>query len=143
MGGPQRDRKFLEDFRKTLDDCELVDIKPIGNIFTWHGNRKGHHIWERLDRFVCNSSFDSLFNFAGSNNLEWMFSDHRPIEVNLEDGRQRTRGKRRKMFKFEEYWTKWQECAKIIKNNGIRDGNEMFYPSLSEKLLNCSKTLMN
>lgn len=29
-GGPLRERKYLEDFRRVLDDCELKDFKVIG-----------------------------------------------------------------------------------------------------------------
>lgn len=35
LGGPKRKRKAMEDFRKVVDDCDLKDIKPDGNLFTW------------------------------------------------------------------------------------------------------------
>lgn len=60
-GGRQRDRSAMESFRVVLDDCNLKDINFSGSIFTWNSRRHNHCIWERLDRFLCNPSFDRLF----------------------------------------------------------------------------------
>lgn len=136
LGCPRRDRKCLEEFWQTLDDCELRDTLTIGEKFTWHGNRRGQHIWKRLDRFLCNSYFESLFNFVGTLNLDWNFSNHRPIEIKLGFHGSRCLGKRNRPFKFEEYWTKRGDCAEIISKNGIWDGNNV-YSSLSSNLYNC------
>lgn len=51
LGGPRRDRRCLEEFKEVLDECKLRDIKPPRDQFTWHSNRNGCHVWERLDRF--------------------------------------------------------------------------------------------
>lgn len=114
----------------------------MGEIYTWHGNRRGHQVWERLDHFLCNSSFETVFNFAGSSNMDWLFLDHRPIEIKI-DIRGRSRpNKRRRAFKYEEYWTRREECAEIIKENGCWEGNDVSVPLLSNNLSRCSKELL-
>lgn len=70
MSDQMRDRKLMEDFRQCLDDCELRDMRPLGDLFTWHGNIREHQIRESLDCFLCNHNFDSLFTFVGTNNLD-------------------------------------------------------------------------
>lgn len=83
-GGPMRDRKCIDDFRNCIDPSD---------IFTWHGNRRGIHIKERLDRYLCNPNFDSLFHYAGTRNLDWLFSDHKPIEIVLDNQKQNQKKK--------------------------------------------------
>lgn len=111
MGGQLRDKKLMEDFIKCLNDCELRDMRPMGDLFTWHGNRRRHQIKERLDRFLCNYNFDSLFIFGGTNHLEWLFSDHKPIEIWMDNRRTRQNGRRNNHIKFEELWTKYEKCV--------------------------------
>lgn len=141
LGGPVRERKPIEEFRKLLDDCELRDIKPRGEVFTWHGTGRGNHVWEKLDRFLCNPEFDELFNYVEALNLDWLFSDHRPIEIRLDD--QRTKAGRRKgrNFKFEEIWTRHKECKELISRAGNWSGNNILSSSLDSDLLNCSRDL--
>lgn len=89
------------------------------------------HIWERLDRFLCNASFDNLFSFAGS--------DHRPIEIFLSSSQYRNKRRYKKSFKFEEFWTKYEECTNLIETNGIWDNSRP--SSLNNNLLSCSDAL--
>lgn len=143
LGGSQRDRRYMEEFRQCLDDCRLRDMKPYGDLFTWHGNRKGNLIWERIDRFIYNSNFDSLFNFAGIKNLDWLFLDHKPIEIQVDNRISRNSGRRDNQFKFEELWTNYEECKDLITNNGDWKGNIYPFSSLLNDLKRCSSTLSN
>lgn len=124
-----------------LDDCNLRDIKPKGNLFTWHSTRNGIHIqtWARLDCFLHNSSFDNLFNVSGVYHLDWIFSNHRPIEVRLDSNNRRTDGRAKKLFKFEEIWTRYDTCVGLIKANGDWKSCSSF--SLKNSLNSCSKVL--
>lgn len=129
LGGPKKDRRLLDDFRKALDDCDLRDLKPKGETYTWHGNRRGNHIWERLDRFLCNYQFDT------------MFADHRPIEVNLDGIHYNYKRRQYKPFKFEEVWTRHEACGEIIAKNGHWEGSNISLSSLSFDLNSCSNAL--
>lgn len=138
-GGYYRARNLLEEFRNTLDDCHLKDMGFSGNIFTWKGNRRGHHIWERLDRFISNPSFDNLFENVKAQHLEWIYFNHRPIEVELNSQRMRRRrgqSNANGMFKFEELWTRREECHELIKSNR-ECGNTVPF-NLKNNLQSCS-----
>lgn len=100
IGGPLRQRKFLDEFRSTLHDCELKDLKPKGDFFTWYGTRGGTQIWERLDRFVYNSEFELLYSRVEVINLHWMTSNHRPIELQLESIKARRNSRENKVLKI-------------------------------------------
>lgn len=141
MGGPKKERKFLDDFKKTMDDCDLRDLKPRGEIFTWHGNRRGSHIWKRLDRFLCNYHFDSIFIDVEAYNLDWLFSDHRPIKFKIDRKHSNPRRGQNKPFKFEELWTRHEACGELISNNGQWEGSNFFLSSLSFDLNSCSHSL--
>lgn len=141
LGGLRRDRKLIDDFRHCLDDCGLRDLKPSGEIFTWYGNRRGIQIWERIDRFLSNSSFDNKFSHTEVRNLEWFFSDHKPIEIQLLRKRNKALGRRNNQFKFEEFWTRHEVCEDLIKDNGDWRGNNSFASSLPNCLQECSEVL--
>lgn len=141
LGGPIRKRKPMEDFRKLMDDCDLRDMKPRDEIYTWHGTRRGNHVWERLDRFMCNAEFDDLFHYVEVANLDWLFSDHRPIEISLDNLRSKAGRRKNRQFRFEELWTRHQKCKDLISNNGNWSGSNIFFSSLSDDLQNCSLVL--
>lgn len=63
-----------------LDICGLHDLPYTGPRFTWSNKRQGDNlIFARLDRFVCNQAWQSIFPHAEALNLEFAGSDHRPI----------------------------------------------------------------
>ncbi|MDO7987362.1 reverse transcriptase domain-containing protein, partial [Sweet potato little leaf phytoplasma] len=142
-GGPLRDRKCLADFRNVLDDCFLKDLRPKEDFFTWHNNRRGIHVWERLDRFLCNTPFDVLFDNIGVLHLDWLFSDHRPIEVILNSRKSIGSHRHNKPFRFEEFWTVHGECEDLISRNGDWKGSGIPLTPLSLDLKNCSIALSN
>lgn len=129
----------MENFRQAIKDCHLKDMHSRGAKFTWHGNKRGAHIQEKLDRFLCNNGFDSLYPDAAVYNLDWLFSDHRPIEIILEAASSSKKGRYPKPFKFEENWIKYDECSNIIKTQGAW-GNSVD-DLLTSKLESCAVAL--
>lgn len=61
----------MENFRETIDECFLKDITPRGSLFTWCNRRNVNGIWERLDRFLCNDTFEGLFKNMAVLHLDW------------------------------------------------------------------------
>lgn len=82
----------------------LRDLGFSGDMFTWCNRRNmGAQVSLRLDRFIVNPNFCSLFENFQVTNLDWAKSDHRPIELHVEGlSSSRVRGRRRRIFKFEE-----------------------------------------
>jgi hypothetical protein len=70
----------MQDFRDTLEECQLEDMLYIGDRFTWRTGR----IRERLDRSLCNREWNALVPFLGSVNGEMTKFDHRPLLVDNE-----------------------------------------------------------
>lgn len=141
LGGPRRKRKYLEEFRKVIDECELRDMQPVGDPFSWYNTRGGEKVWERLDKFLCNSPFDSIIKRVKISNLEWLFSDHRPVEIEIIPEHRKQKRKQKKVFRFEEYWTKYEACSEMISNSGAGSGNVSNWQSLANNVNECSKVL--
>lgn len=141
IGGIARKSRCMEDFRKCMDECNLNDLNVQGDIFTWYGNRRGETIWERIDRFICNPNFEASFKFIKPRNLDWSFSDHRPIEISLNNKHTRRPRRYQKQFKFEELWTNYEECGDLISKNGVWKGNLSSSIPLVSDLKNCSSAL--
>lgn len=103
---------LLEDFRKVVEDSELVELDLCGGNFTWEKSR-GSKNWveERLDRAFASSSWWSKFPLCKLNLIDVSVSDHNPIFlvlVNVTISRKVFR------FKFENMWLKEPSFAKEI-----------------------------
>lgn len=76
------------------------------------------------------------------NNLDWLFSDHRPIEMELERESRKENKRHRKPFRFEELWITYDECGVIISKNGHWKGNEINSLPIVRNVKNCSDALL-
>ncbi|XP_074378295.1 uncharacterized protein LOC141719822 [Apium graveolens] len=89
----------MEGFRKTIEDCNLLDLGYQGEWFTWEKSR-GTVRWmqERLDRGLANKEWMELFPSAIV-----------------------------KRFRFENIWIKEDECRNLVLEywNGIEGSNIM------------------
>ncbi|KAA3455435.1 reverse transcriptase [Gossypium australe] len=92
----------MEDFRNTLQECQLHDIGFSGRWFTWErGNLPETNIRERLDRGVANTNWISMFPEAKIRHLVHSTSDHCPLLISTE---QEECQKRNEAFRFEAWW---------------------------------------
>ena len=107
---------------EALDFCGLEDLHYVGHPFTWTNNQGGEaNLQERLDRFVANASWKDLFGSSSVTHLEKRKSDHLPIVLNIRTHMQRgTKAKKKKLFRFEEMWTKEEECGEVIAAEWIK-----------------------
>lgn len=109
----------MYEFRNTFVDCGLSDMGWKGHKYTWSNNQEGKgKIDERLDRFVCDSSWSSLSPLAQSYNLAITRSDHSPIILNYLDSLTSDLLAKRWALQFhlEEAWNLNPDCADVIKN---------------------------
>ncbi|KAA3462149.1 reverse transcriptase [Gossypium australe] len=101
-GGLPREEKRMEDFRNTLQECQLFDIGFSGRWFTWErGNLPETNIRERLDRGVANTNWISMFPDAKIRHLVHSTSDHCPLLISTENEECQ---KRSETFRFEAWW---------------------------------------
>lgn len=78
----------------------------------------------------------SYFRNSGLKNLAWAKSDHRPIEY-LEGSKLRISRGQSRQFRFEELWTRREECKDIIAQSGVWSSNVLSGRRLQEKLGYC------
>ena len=95
----------------------MKDLGFNGSIFTWkNGQEGGRHVQERLDRFVANNDWKSMFDHAKVSHLGFWGSDHRALLLTLKpklDWSHRC-SKRKIEFRFEPWWMKEAECIEAI-----------------------------
>lgn len=83
-GGARRRSAQIENFRETLDNCNLVESNFVGDQFRWINRRQDEaQVRERLYRFLINDAFINLFLEYRIRHLQWARSDHGAIECNL------------------------------------------------------------
>ena len=83
QGGAPRAHNLMQAYRDVLDHCGFVDLGYSDLDYTWHGQRRGELIWERLDRGVANYEWLARFPVGRIRHLNSFTSNHRPILLSL------------------------------------------------------------
>lgn len=113
FGGAIRGENQMDAFRNTIDDCELRDLGCKGSVFTWQrGNSMATLVKERLDRFLANNGWMAMFPYSEVIHFPIYKSDHAPILLKF--GKDKTRYKKGKLFRFEALWLSKEECAEVV-----------------------------
>lgn len=101
----------MENFRKALDECRLLDLGFERNKFTWSNKfPNGGMVWERLDRVVSTTKWFDLFPAIKVQTLVCVTSNHNLIII-LSDG---FCVKPQKPWRFEQMWLKNASCHDIV-----------------------------
>lgn len=117
-GGSIRDAKLINNFCDVLSSCCLVDLGFKGDNFTRkNGNKKGNLIIERIDKFVIKSHFIEKMWSCQVEHFAYHNSDHRVIVAHIDKGFSSQHKQINRGVRFEEGWTKFEECKKIIDDN--------------------------
>ncbi|XP_050914649.1 uncharacterized protein LOC127129530 [Lathyrus oleraceus] len=91
-------------FHNNIDDCKLHDLRASGPKYKWRGLvfQGGKHIYDRLDRALCNEDLSLKFPEAYTKVLtRFEFSDHHPIMISLSCN---VYSKVAKHFRFKSAW---------------------------------------
>ena len=110
IGDRIRSNAQMQAFWGALDFCGFVDLGYTGPEFTWHSQRHGYLIWERLDRGVANYDWVSKFPAATIRHLHCHTFDHHPISLIFNPNNESQRWYRRP-FRFEEMWLTDSGCS--------------------------------
>lgn len=124
-------RKFLHGFTDAINDCQLMDLGFIGNMFTWERS-KGTARWvqERLDRGLANRQWKDMFPLAEVTELDVSTSDHLPLNLQLN---RKIYVPKTHRFLFENMWPKEKDCLHIIQQCWL----EMVGYSITDKIQYC------
>lgn len=114
VGGRTEDFNFLFEFRKALEDNELIDLGWIGSKFVWTNKYSEEgNVMERLDRWVANNAWKDLFPDSFIHHLTWYHSDHNPIIYKCSNYSDlNSKKKKKKIFKFEVFMVNYQNMKK-------------------------------
>lgn len=114
LGGKGRPNFLMENFKNTLNFCDLKEIDCRGPVYTWNNGKEDEEfIRECLDRVVVNSAWRNIFP-NGEASIELAInSDHLPIVI-------QPHGiiaphMRKKMFRYEAGWAEKEDCKILIK----------------------------
>lgn len=105
----------MEDFQSALLHCGLIDLKFIGNKFTWRNGRPGNEfVQERLDRACVIIEWQGMFLHSKVYHLQAAYFDHDPILITTQADLRVCRHKR-KPSRFEEKWALHPDCESVIR----------------------------
>ena len=113
-GGADRVRRKMNNFRDTMNDLSLRDLGYNGLWYTWErGNTPSTCIRERLDRFVCTSSWVALYPNSRVNHSVRYKSDH--LAICLRPNKQRKPTGKQCRFFFETSWLLDPTCEATVR----------------------------
>ncbi|CAL9006059.1 unnamed protein product [Prunus brigantina] len=125
----------MENFQKSLKDCNLSDIDFEGFPFTWsRKNGNGSVLWERLNRVVANTEFRHLWYQTKVHHLNSNVSAHKPIPLTLisQNINDDVISARKRIFHFETMWLKEEGFEDVVKD--AQEYNVDEHLSVKEKL---------
>lgn len=117
-GGNQKSNESMNEFRTTLQRCELSDLGYIGTCFTWSNGRKGRdNILERLDTVTATEEWKVIFPYHQVRHLPRFKSDHAPIILDYgKEGCSLKSPVRCGCFKFEHMWLQNKDFTDVLKD---------------------------
>uniref|UniRef100_A0A803L736 Reverse transcriptase zinc-binding domain-containing protein n=1 Tax=Chenopodium quinoa TaxID=63459 RepID=A0A803L736_CHEQI len=126
----------MDAFRNTVDDCGMRDMGFKGSVFTWRkGTNPETYIRERLDRFLADGEWCSMFPYYEVRHFPIYHSDHAPIMVSASNYYER--GTVERVFKFEALWLSNEDCGKVVQEAWM--GSACL--QAAQRLLNCAESL--
>ncbi|KAM2626797.1 hypothetical protein TB2_000341 [Malus domestica] len=127
--------RYLENFMQATN---LWDLDFNGPAFTWHGMRHGHWVEERIDRALINGLWQDLWPESLVTHGTVMGSDHCPLI--LKTNSESMRGRR--VFKFEAFWAKENECDQVVRSCWNRQEPGEVLVRWTKKINDCKSSLI-
>ncbi|KAL5576765.1 hypothetical protein UlMin_018464 [Ulmus minor] len=144
-GGRLRPLQQMRDFHDLLIFCGLKDLSFSGEKYTWINKQdESIFIQARLDKYVGDMAWRTLFPRSSISNLSFYHSDHRAIKVTLGGSsvwvrKSASRGNSR-CFHFEEIWAMDEECRELVETVWKSSEARMGVGSTMDRLQDCAKS---
>lgn len=121
---------LLDGFRKTIEECNLIELDLMGGKYTWEKSRgKKEWVRERIDRAFATAAWWQIFPLCNLNVFHTIYSDHEPIQVEFYS----TQNSRKKFrFRFENTWLKEKVFHEEVSNYWRSLSPVNFLPKLLE-----------
>lgn len=111
-----------ECFANWVSQRGLIDLGFIGQSFTWnHGGSLSTRHSARLDRGMCDDQWRRIFPKAMVKHLSHSYSDHCPLLLTLDLGKEKRLGER--PFRFQSMWLRHKDFMGWMKNEWKFKGN--------------------
>ncbi|KAH0891358.1 LOW QUALITY PROTEIN: hypothetical protein HID58_053787, partial [Brassica napus] len=103
---------LIKDKKEEFEVTGVVqDLKTIGGLYTWNGNRSKYNIRTRIDRAMATCEWLDLYPTAHVKLLPWIGSDHKPLLVDTES----IKCNRKKQFRYDNRWRFEPGVKNIVK----------------------------
>jgi exonuclease III len=142
-GAVLRKERQMDQFRATLETCNLRDLGFIGARYTWNNGRHDEHfVSERLDRALANSQWKAIYRVANVYVLAGRASDHKPICLQFGQEEEDKQDYHRS-FKFEAKWQLDEEFTDVMQDawSGGQVGTTGIQTMIN-KLATCQRSLI-
>ncbi|KAI9109477.1 hypothetical protein K1719_019531 [Acacia pycnantha] len=140
-GGGRANDTRCKNFNDWIQDCNLIDLEAHGPFFTWKGPKWNglERLYKRLDRCLCNISWQEQFSNAEIRIIPRVCSDHHPVLVSLAPEIRRNKDK---PFRYEVVWQMHVDFNEIVKESwkGEEEAHVKL-SSLQQSLLNWNKAV--
>jgi len=101
-------RRLMGQFRRCIDDNELIELHLNGRRFTW-SNERDNPTLERLDRVFASDEWSIAFPDHNLSALATECSDHAPLLLRTDCALPHF-----KRFRFENFWTKCEGYLQTV-----------------------------
>ena len=120
VGGSLRLERQMNNFRATINHCQLQDLGYVGADYTW-SRRMGVRGWvrERLDRALVSLEWKTMFPRVRLYHVATSMSDHSMLVLKTPRTRQRA-PRRSKLFRFESMWLRDEQCKEVVNDAWAR-----------------------
>ncbi|KAL0314933.1 UNVERIFIED_CONTAM: putative mitochondrial protein [Sesamum angustifolium] len=138
-GRSPRNWRLMSEFHNTLEECFLHDLGFAGEKFTWSNKREWPHtVQARLDRACASVNWSQRFPHARVVHLPALGSDHAPLILDTDSGRQMEYhpGSRR-VWRFEAMWLRKEDCENVVSDAWLPSLDSDHTNSLLSNLERC------
>ncbi|KAI9100326.1 hypothetical protein K1719_024544 [Acacia pycnantha] len=115
-GGGRINEVRCNKFNQWIEDCNFIDVEASGPLFTWKGPKwEGlERVYKRLDRCLCNISWQESFEEAEIKVIPRVCSDHHPILV---VSKRENQGFSKRIFRYEAMWQMHSNFGEFLRNS--------------------------
>lgn len=129
----------VDDFRHSVNTCNLFDLGFKGSVYTWwNGRAEENYIFKRLDRCLGNMELQQLWPGLEIEHMSKIGSYHSPLLILCNP----SAAPIMKAFRFLNFWSKHESFKDVVKENWNADFHSNPFTIFNYKLKKLKKALL-